>query len=507
MNLDDPIEDVRALGSFRLQADSVHIPSELPPEVRIGIKGFGDLLVRDADWGRAFIHEFVHHLQTITTFSGIRLFHYYWTNRLHLLSTLDPQIRKDVAGGRPLPEAVAGFRRAGAYASSGLVQTDYELGRFAHFYARRPVHEVSDAGDEDSGVRVSLRVDRRTENTKAGKLDVPEPLVTIDYPDGARQIATLGAMYIREGCAKAVEDLYVMTFHEQRRAATDATVRRLLQASDPDVSRYYTALNVFLALVQERKFRELGAFVAVCELALMWDPVVAEFAAHRGGEGRRFATGTEELEFWSRDVGPGYAFVHLLKTLNQNAGSIPAYDAKTNGGEFYQALSKHAHFPLTEAAVGSAVEFVESDQFLFNSREWASLFGPTRARMRRGLQLRREYLRRPLFSYILNRDLDFLQEIAGTPVLVCYTNTITGPTADNAELSLLLFSELVASVLRTGRARCFLKYEHPYLCQRSGSCSQGEEHQLGLDEPPRQWWCPYMKGLLVLQEWLVPGVD
>lgn len=105
-------EAVRRFGEFRPQADSIHIYRELPEKVREGSLGMGDLLFSNSEWAKTFVHEFAHHLQTTTTLSGVRLFHYYWTNRINLLSTLDQRILELLAEGKTLLQALEVFRKS-----------------------------------------------------------------------------------------------------------------------------------------------------------------------------------------------------------------------------------------------------------------------------------------------------------------------------------------------------------------------------------------------------------
>ncbi len=90
------------------------------------------------------------------------------------------------------------------------------------------------------------------------------------------------------------------------------------------------------------------------------------------------------------------------------------------------------------------------------------------------------------------------------PVLVRYDNTITGPTThtQNEELTLLLFSELVADVLTSGMGECLLKKKYPWLCDKSRDCVQGSRLPITSSVCQLKYWCWYARGLVVLRGWL-----
>lgn len=95
-----------------------------------------------------------------------------------------------------------------------------------------------------------------------------------------------------------------------------------------------------------------------------------------------------------------------------------------------------------------------------------------------------------------------LVDIMSAPILVCYENTITAPTKNIEELASLLFKELVDNLLRRGHAECILRSKYPQLCDKSSKCSQGAYRRLPIDLPKPEFWCPYIKGLFLVEKWL-----
>jgi len=496
-------EAVRRFGEFRPQADSVHIPRELPEDVRKGSMGMGDLLLSDPEWAKTFVHEFTHHLQTTTTLSGIRLFHYYWTNRINMLSSLDEPIRKLLAKDKTLPQAVEAFRNTKAYHSSTLARQERDFKMFFRLYGYRIRSGMSTSSAGANGVRVSCRLD---ECQYAGlpELSIQQAVVTVEYPDGRYEKTVLGARHIRESCARVLDLMFVSSCFENERATTQERIPVESAASDPRITPYYVAFNLFFTHVRRRQFLNLNTFLIICELALMYDPVLAEYAYrvdHRGVI-NKFASRDEELAFWRRDIGPGVAFVQLIDVLNRMYKQLPSYNKDSDGEELYCRLAEIANIPLDSHSLDSALSFLDSVHFLFHQKDWVIFFNPTRKRIQYGLALRKRWLHKPILTQWISKTTEFLLDVVSVPVLTCYDNTVMGPTSDIDELTLLLFSELVSGILGTGKAKCLIKVQYPWMCKQARECTQGQEIIFAPHMVEAGWWCPYSKGLLVLQNWL-----
>jgi len=496
------------LGEFLPQADCIRIPMELPADVRFGHRGMGDLLLNDTSWGRTYLHEFVHHLQTITTLSGVRLFHYRWDNRVRFLSHLDGRVLALLRRGVPFPGAVETLDVHTERLSQAMAYCAANMERFTRLYGKRPITGVPSVETSSSTALVTWGFKSFHDPLLPGAV-TRLPFVRVDCPDGESIETTLGAFHIREASAMAAEVLFARAFlHGSDPSALDE-LNKLKLVSDPWAACYTIALNFYLACVTEPRFRDVETFALVCELALMYDPILAEYAERIDEHETmtRFSSQEEMRAFWSRDHGAGGAFARLVWELSRNANLLPSFDKKTGGEDLYLALSEQAGIPISCGALESAVRFVDSRDFVFGDEAWSAFLGPTRARIRRGLRLRAEHCTRPLLSFVTSEDLALLFEVSALPTLTCYTNTVTGPTADTEEITLLLFDDIVASLWDSGKVRCLLKYEYPWMCKASKSCRQGQELLLGPERPRVDRWCPYAKGLLVVDRWLSGNED
>ena len=109
-NFELAIGAVKELGSYDPQADHIYIRQDLPESVRSGSQEIGDLVVGDPEWGSTFIHEFVHHLQTTTTLSGLRLYHFHWMNSINILSSLDEHLKSRLVDGGSVYDLLRSLR-------------------------------------------------------------------------------------------------------------------------------------------------------------------------------------------------------------------------------------------------------------------------------------------------------------------------------------------------------------------------------------------------------------
>lgn len=498
---DVPLEET-VLGFFDPQAISIHIPRVLPEEVRTGALNIGQLVIKDLRWGMVFIHEFVHHLQTTTTLSGIRLFHYYWTNRINLLSSLDHEVLELISRGQTLCQALSEYRQKNTYMDSAIKRYDLDFKRYKYFngitcHRNKHSHSVP-----HNTVRVSVCMEP-FQYPGLAELSVPILKVKIDYPDGNREETILGARRIKEGAARAIEIMFIESYFQQQHSTAKQRMFRESLSSNPKVTMYYTAFNLFFSHVKKQRFQDVRVFAIICELALMYDVVLSEYDTRfdKHGKLKSFSSKQDMFNYWRRDVGQGIVFFHLIQLLNEKHKEIPSFNKESDGEELYCTLAKLANIPISRDSLTNASHFVESSNFLFSDPDWGIFFNYARERIRVGLGTRMQWHTKPLLSFILSNDMKCLVDIMNTPTLVCYENTITAPTKSVDELAPLLFKELVDNLLRRGRAECMLRSKYPQLCNKSNKCSQGAYRRVPLDLPKPEFWCPYIKGVLLVQEW------
>jgi hypothetical protein len=273
---------------------------------------------------------------------------------------------------------------------------------------------------------------------------------------------------------------------------------------DSETAAYYAPFHLFMSQVRDPRFRNLASFALLCELSLMYDPVIAGYSQSNKRRSLilQMPPSPEVRAFWEGDYGPGVAFLSLITALNQSGEKIPSFEPMTDGAEMYNALAHLANIPVSGAALEKALDFIDSEEFLFNQPEWGIFFSRTREHLRLGLDLRRRWGPKPLLSCVLLHSRDDLLKTVSVPVLIRYENALTGPTTDADEVTLLLFSTLVAGVLATGTGECLLKRKYPWLCGRSKQCEQGSRNPITSSAPRIAYWCPYARGLLVLRNWL-----
>lgn len=501
------MENQNALVSaYMSQADFIRVPMDLPDEVRTGKVGVGDILLEDPVLGRSIIHEYVHHLQTTTTLSGIRLFHYYWENCLNLLSSFDDHVKSLVANGRTIPEALSQVRSPRGYQSPELEICRIAFRRFSLLYGETTRCEQLTCGPFVGGPRVSCRIEDTPDPGKPHIVS-PRPVLKAEYPDGATYDVLFGAHHIREACARAIEFMFLERFFKDRAAAAVKTLAAEPINGAPDTRHYHFAYHLYMAHVKEKRFHDLLTFAAVCELALMYDRVLVEFTNRIDDDGHmtRFDSPDEEKGFWWADFGPGLAFVHLIRTVNENGAELSTPNWEEGGEEFYTTLSELAAIPISSVDIQNAQHMLESPLFLFRNEDWNILFDRVHQRLRRGLQLRLKWRTKPLLAFILLHDQALFREILDIRVLTLYDNTIVGPSSDTEELTLLVFQNVVRRLIRKGTTMCLIKRDYPRFCARSATCNQGDEVRFSSMSPKLEFYCPYAKGMIPLQRWLSPA--
>lgn len=93
---------VKEVASFNPREVAIRMRGRRPEGLRTGARDIGDVICHEPGFGGPYVHELVHHLQTTTTLSGVRLFHFRWETLINLFSNLPREQRQQLSDGCPL---------------------------------------------------------------------------------------------------------------------------------------------------------------------------------------------------------------------------------------------------------------------------------------------------------------------------------------------------------------------------------------------------------------------
>jgi len=472
------------IGDFNILSLLIRINQKYPNSKNIHPFLFNDEI------GLTVVHEILHFIQTTTTLSGLRLFNYEWESLINILAS-DEECKNLINSGKK-------YHSKNEEKRDYAAKTNYFRLYGIKFKPNTESSENVEFAEGNSKIYIKLNIENLSHPYRR-TIKISVPFISIGFYEFELK-ALLGAVHIREGAAKVIEHLFAKKYFPN---SPYANSKNFEDASYlPENIEYFAALHLFYSTLKHAHFRTLLSFLVVSEIALLLDHIIGSFPKSiiENYQLNDKLNKEGNIKFWENDYGAGIYFIKLIDFLNKTDSQLSPILTYENALSLFKYITDSFCPHFYNDHLPNAINFIKSDFFYFQDKEWGTFFESARETFLHGLSFRNKHKHSPVFLLMISDNTDDIIKLFNFPFLIAFNDKCFGRESSPNQLLLPILKHAFVSIIKTGKTECLL-YNQPHLCKKANNCTLGFPQKIKKVEYDYKMWCPYVKCLIPLLSW------